>query len=66
MATEIPGMVALPLVAQRLRLTYHAALKLVLTGKLEGEKVGGTRWFVTARSLDEYQRRASLHPETAR
>ena len=51
----IDGKIPLPLVAQRLKVAYDVAIKLVLTGQLDGEKVG-TRWLVTAASLDEFQR----------
>ncbi len=51
------GKIPLPLVAQRLKLRYDEALKLVYTGELAAEKVAGTRWFVFAISLDEYMRR---------
>jgi hypothetical protein len=41
----------LPLAAARLRIPWHAAHRLVLTGKLRGERRDG-RWFVDAVDLE--------------
>ncbi len=51
------GKIPLPLVAQRLKLRDDQVRTLILKGELEAEKLGGTRWYVSALSLDEYQRR---------
>ncbi len=42
--------VTLTQAAARLKISYHHALRLVLTGRLEGEQVNG-RWVVDLRSV---------------
>lgn len=39
--------------AKELRLSWGQAWRLLLTGRLRGEKVSG-RWFVTGESVDAY------------
>ena len=38
----------------RLRVSYHVALRYVLTGKLEGEQVNG-RWVVNVLSVEKME-----------
>lgn len=48
----------LPDAAMRLKAPYPVAMRLLLTGRLEGER-RGSRWFVTAESVQrELDRRA--------
>lgn len=53
----------LPRAAQELRLSWHAAYALVLTGRLTGRNVNG-RWKVTAASVyEEKVRRGLVEPQ---
>ena len=45
--------------AQRLAVTYHQALKLVLTGRLKGRQVDGRHWVVDGAQLDLLERQKS-------
>ena len=40
--------------AARLKVSYHHALRLVLTGRLEGEQVNG-RWVVNVQSIEKIE-----------
>lgn len=46
-----PGEISLPVAAMRLRVSYHVAYGLVLTGKLEARLENG-RWYVSETSVD--------------
>jgi hypothetical protein len=51
------GQEVLPLasVAMRLRIRYHRARDLVLSGELEGMQGDTGRWFVTVSSIERYE-----------
>lgn len=50
-------LVTIPLAeaAQMLGLSWDRAWRLVLQGRLRGEKKGGTRWVVTAESVEAWK-----------
>lgn len=48
-----PTKLTLPFVAAQLKISYLQAYHLVLTGRIEGRKVGG-HWFVSRASLDSF------------
>lgn len=50
--TEIDGYLPLPIVAQRLKVSYETAWRLVLRGILAGRQEHNGRWFVEAASVD--------------
>jgi hypothetical protein len=41
--------------AARLRISWHTAYRLVLTGVLDGERLGG-RWYVDPRSVERFRK----------
>ena len=47
--------VSLMQAAKELRLPYHTTLRLVLTGRLEGDRIEG-HWFVSEDSLEQFAR----------
>ena len=52
---EAPPMIPLVTAAARLGLSWDSTSRLVLTGVLKGEKVGG-RWYVEPASVEEHLR----------
>jgi hypothetical protein len=59
---KAPEEVTLMQTAATLRLDYHAALRLVLRGLLEGAQNERGRWMVRADSVRRYQAAAEQRP----
>ncbi len=57
MTAQHDSEITLTAAAQRLGLSYHQTLRLVLTGALRGAQRGG-HWFVQAADVTRYRRRA--------
>ena|GEM_PF-3796691 len=55
-------MIPLPLAAQRLRIRQDTARDWVCVGRLEGQKLGGTRWHVTVASIERLLRNRPHDP----
>jgi hypothetical protein len=64
-ATSMTNTMSLPEAAKRLSISWERAWRALLIGDLDGEKRNG-RWYVTARSVCDYERRVAARVESLR